>query len=199
MEFYEAVHKRRSIRQFEDRPIARETIERIVEAGLAAPSSNHQRRWQLVVLTEKDRIVELSRHIRNMPRRFKEARSPQQEMMQISYPRQRSMVAEAACVIVPTFHCKYPISEEGGGWGLNDYGAAWALIENMLLAATAEGLSSGVHIPVRKEPAEIHEFLGIPEPWRLPALVVLGHPAAGAETPRQVEVSVDKNVHWQTW
>ncbi|MDI9590667.1 MAG: nitroreductase family protein [Acidobacteriota bacterium] len=199
MEFYETVHRRRSIRQFEERPIPREAIERIVEAGLAAPSSNHQRRWQLVVLSERAGILELSKHIRNVPCRFKEPRTPQQEMMKIAYPRQRSMVAEAACVIAPTFHCKYPISEEGGGWGLNDYGAAWALVENMLLAATAEGLGSVVHIPTKREPVEIRELLGIPEPWYLPALVVLGWSAPDAETPRQVEVSVEKNVRWQTW
>lgn len=45
MEFYEVVNKRRSIRQFEDREILREVLEQILDAGLKAPSSNHQRRW----------------------------------------------------------------------------------------------------------------------------------------------------------
>ena len=56
-----------------------------------------------------------------------------------------------------------------------DYGAAWALVENMLLAATAEGLGSVVHIPVKKEPEQIKEFLKVPDGWGLPALVVLGY------------------------
>ena len=46
MEFYEVIDKRRSIRQFEDREIPREVLERILNAGLKAPSSNHQRRWR---------------------------------------------------------------------------------------------------------------------------------------------------------
>ena len=53
MEFYEAINRRRSIRQFEDKPIPREALERIMDAGLKAPSSNHQRRWELVALTDK--------------------------------------------------------------------------------------------------------------------------------------------------
>lgn len=48
MEFYEVVKARRSIRQFEDKPIPREVLERILDAGLKAPSSNHQRRWELL-------------------------------------------------------------------------------------------------------------------------------------------------------
>lgn len=40
MEFYEVINKRRSIRQFEDREIPREILERILDAGLKAPSSN---------------------------------------------------------------------------------------------------------------------------------------------------------------
>lgn len=53
MEFYEVVNKRRSIRQFEDKEIPREILERILDAGLKAPSSNHQRRWELLTLTDK--------------------------------------------------------------------------------------------------------------------------------------------------
>ena len=45
MEFYEVIEKRRSIRQFADGEISREVLERILNAGLKAPSSNHQRRW----------------------------------------------------------------------------------------------------------------------------------------------------------
>ena len=57
MEFYEVINKRRSIRQFEDREIPRDVLERILDAGLKAPSSNHQRRWELVTLTEKTLIL----------------------------------------------------------------------------------------------------------------------------------------------
>ncbi len=51
MEFYEVIEKRRSIREFQDKPIARDVLERILNAGLKAPSSNHQRQWELLTLT----------------------------------------------------------------------------------------------------------------------------------------------------
>ena len=199
MEFYEVINKRRSIRQFEDKEIPREVLGRILDAGLKAPSSNHQRRWELVTLTDKAIILDLAKLIRPYPCRVQEPKTPQQEMFKIAYPRRRTMIEEAACVILPYFKQKYPLSEDKNGYGLMDYGAAWALVENMLLAATAEGLGSVVHIPVKKEPEQINEFLKVPDGWCLPTLVVLGYPAKDALLPTQVKATVENKVHWNKW
>ena len=80
-----------------------------------------------------------------------------------------------------------------------DYGAAWALIENMLLAATAEGLGSVVHIPVKKEPEQIREFLKVPDGWGLSALVVLGYAVKDPLLPAQVKATVENKVRWNKW
>ena len=199
MEFYEVVNKRRSIRQFEDKEIPREILERILDAGLKAPSSNHQRRWELLTLTDKAVILELAKCIRPYPCRIQEPKSPQQEMFQIAYPRQRSMIEESACVILPYFKQKYPLSEDKNGYGLMDYGAAWALGEQMLLAATADGVGSVVHLPVTTAPEQIKTFLKVPDGWGLPALVVLGYPAKDALLPTQVKATVENKVRWNRW
>lgn len=199
MEFYEVINKRRSIRQFEDREISRETLERILDAELKAPSSNHQRRWELLTLTEKDTIRELAKFIRPYPCRIQEPKTPQQEMFKIAYPRQRSIVEESACVILPYFKQKYSFDNQKNEYGLMDYGASWALVENMLLAATAEGLDSVVHIPVKKESQQIREFMKVPDGYYLPALVILGYASKDALLPSQVEATVEKKVHWNKW
>ena len=199
MEFYEVINKRRSIRQFEEKEIPQEILERILDAGLKAPSSNHQRRWELVTLTDKNIILDLAKFIRPYPCRIEEPKTPQQEMFKIAYPRQRTMIEEAACVILPYFKQKYPLSEDKNSYGLMDYGAAWALVENMLLAATAEGLGSVVHIPVKKEPEQIKEFLKVPDGWALPALVVLGYAVKDPLLPAQVKATVENKVRWNKW
>lgn len=199
MEFYEVINKRRSIRQFEDREIPRDVLERILDAGLKAPSSNHQRRWELVTLTDKAVILALAKLVRPVPCRIEEPKTPQQEMFKIAYPRQRTMIEESACVILPHFKQKYPLSEDKNGYGLMDYGATWALVENMLLAATAEGLGSVVHIPVKKEPEKIKALLNVPDGWCLPALVILGYPAKDALLPTQVKATVENKVRWNQW
>ena len=199
MEFYEVINNRRSIRQFEDKEIPRDVLERILNAGLKAPSSNHQRRWELVTLTDKTIIHDLAQIVRPYPCRITEPKTPQQEMFKIAYPRQRSMIEECACVVLPFFKQKYPMTEDKNGYGLMDYGATWALVENMLLAATAEILGSVVHIPVKKEPEQITAFLKIPDGWYLPTLVILGYASPNAEVPSQVKATVGNKVHWNKW
>lgn len=45
MDFYEVIGKRRTIRDFENVVISTEIIERIIEAGLRAPTNDHMRDW----------------------------------------------------------------------------------------------------------------------------------------------------------
>lgn len=199
MIMYEVISRWRSIRQFEDKAIPKDMLERILDAGLKAPSSNHQRRWELVPLTDKSVVMELAQFIRPYPCRIQEPKSPQQEMFKIAYPRQRSMIEESACVILPFFKQKYTFDNTKNDYRLMDYGAAWALVENILLAATAEGLGSVVHIPVKKEPEKIKEFLHIPDGYYLPTLVILGYARKDAEVPTQVKATVENKVHWNKW
>ena len=199
MDFYEVIEKRRSIRQFEDREIPQNVLEKILNAGLKAPSSNHQRQWELVTLTDKAVIKELAQIIKPYPCRITQPKTPQQEMIKIAYPRQRTMVEEAACVVLPYFKMKYDLKSSTNDYGLMDYGAAWALVENILLAATAEGLGSVVHIPVKKEPEQIKAFMKIPDGYYLPTLIMLGYPSKDALVPAQVKATVENKVHWNKW
>ena len=199
MEFYEVIEKRRSIRQFEDKAIPLDVLERILTAGLKAPSSNHQRQWELLTLTDKAIIMALAQIIKPYPCRITQPKTPQQEMFKIAYPRQRTMVEEAACVILPYFRMKYDLKSATNDYGLMDYGAAWALVENILLAATAEGLGSVVHIPVKKEPEQIKTLMNIPDGYYLPTLIMLGYSAKDALVPAQVKATVENRVHWNKW
>ncbi|KRM86748.1 nitroreductase family protein [Lacticaseibacillus thailandensis] len=199
MEFYDVIKQRRTIRQFKNKPIAQDKLERILSAGLAAPSSNHQRQWQLVTVTDRDKLDAIAQIVKPYPDRIKEPKTPQQEMFKISYSRQRTMIKEAPCVILPYLRMKYDLTTSKNKWGLWDYGAGWALIENMLLAATAEGLGTGIHALVKQEPDQIQELVGAKDGYYLPALVILGEAADNAEIPTQVQTSIKKNVHWQQW
>lgn len=199
MEFYEVIEKRRSIRQFEDKAIPLDVLERILTAGLKAPSSNHQRQWELLTLTDKTIIMALAQIIKPYPCRIAQPKTPQQEMFKIAYPRQRTMVEEAACVILPYFRMKYDLKSAANDYGLMDYGAAWALVENILLAATTEGLGSVVHIPVKKEPEQIKTLMNIPDGYYLPTLIMLGYSVKDALVPAQVKATVENRVHWNKW
>jgi nitroreductase len=61
MNVWDAVHGKRAVRQFADRPIAPADLERIVRAGTRAHSSKNQQRWAFVVVEDRARLEALSK------------------------------------------------------------------------------------------------------------------------------------------
>jgi iodotyrosine deiodinase len=53
-EFYAEARRRRSVRSFSDRPVAREVIEDCLRAAGTAPSGAHQQPWHFVVVSDAE-------------------------------------------------------------------------------------------------------------------------------------------------
>jgi nitroreductase len=60
METWDAIRARRNVREYADRPIMLEDLDRIAEAARRAPSSMNQQPWDFVVVTDRGRLVELA-------------------------------------------------------------------------------------------------------------------------------------------
>ena len=56
-----AIFTRTSVRKFEDRPVEKEKIEKVLQAGFVAPSAGNQQPWEFYVVTKRETIEELSR------------------------------------------------------------------------------------------------------------------------------------------
>jgi len=54
MEFQEVVRRRRMVRNFDERPVPPDVLERILENALHAPSAGFSQGWGFLVLTEPD-------------------------------------------------------------------------------------------------------------------------------------------------
>jgi nitroreductase len=61
METWDAIRARRNVRQYTGEPIAREHLERILEAGRRAPSSQNWQPWHFVVVTGRRQLIELAK------------------------------------------------------------------------------------------------------------------------------------------
>ncbi|HNX96733.1 MAG TPA: nitroreductase family protein, partial [Candidatus Aminicenantes bacterium] len=65
MDYYEATRRRRTVREFADRPVPEAAVRRALSAGLRAPSNAHLKSWQFVLLrdpqTRRRAIVEALR------------------------------------------------------------------------------------------------------------------------------------------
>lgn len=55
------IFTRRSIRRFEDKPVEEEKIERILKAGMQAPSAHNLQPWEFLLVTDKDKREALSK------------------------------------------------------------------------------------------------------------------------------------------
>lgn len=61
METWDAITARRNVRAFADRPIPDADLDRVLEAGRIAPSSQNNQPWDFVVVTDRKMLGELSR------------------------------------------------------------------------------------------------------------------------------------------
>ena len=145
----EAIFLRRSVRKFTKEKVAAEAIEYILKAAMAAPSAGNQQPWEFVVID--DRTV-----LNKIP-----SVHPYAEMMK-----------EASVAILV---CGNLEREERKGFWIQDCAAA---TENLLLAATTQGLGSvwlGVY-PREDRVEGLRALLQLPEHIVPFALVPVGEP-----------------------
>jgi nitroreductase len=61
MDVFEAIQERRSIRAYEDKPVPREILEKILEAARLAPSARNSEPWHFIAVTDKEKRKALSK------------------------------------------------------------------------------------------------------------------------------------------
>ena len=64
MEFYDVVKSRRTIRDFSDKKVDKNVIDKILSAGFMAPTNDHLRNWEFAVILEKEIIEKIINPIR---------------------------------------------------------------------------------------------------------------------------------------
>jgi nitroreductase len=172
METWDAIRARRNVRQYSDRPIAREDLERICEAGRRTPSASNWQPWHFVVVTDPDQLVELAK----------------------AWPRGGRHIAGSAATIAMV--AAEPQDQRQRDLLQYDFGQATA---HMMLAAADLGIGSG-HSAVSDQ-AQAQRVLGFPDGHRCLYLIGLGYPADRPLRPlaRPSRRPLDQVVHWDRW
>lgn len=208
MDVYEAIHQRMTIRDFSDKPVSREVLRKIISAGLQAPSNNHLREWHFILLDDRKKREEiLLRTIKpisdkgalGIVNRWQLKDTSQREMYIDAIPKQISMLRNAACLILPCFRQDGELLKPKTLSDLNSFASIWLCIENLLLAAAAEGIFGVTRIPGEAERKEIKEFCQIPDPYLIPCLLAIGYPAENAHRAVQVKIDPEERIHENVW
>ncbi|MCB2290155.1 nitroreductase family protein [Clostridium sp. CS001] len=56
-----AIFNRRSIRKYEDKPVEKEKIDKLLRAAMQAPSAGNQQPWEFMVVQDKETLKKLSK------------------------------------------------------------------------------------------------------------------------------------------
>lgn len=207
MELYEAISKRRTAREFLDREVDFEAIKRILEAGNQAPTWNHNRNWSYIVLKtdeEKEFAFDYAKKIADKFDADKYMTIPRpypitlgQKMYAHAMPRQFSMLKDAPYVIIPVFKCKDLNGEYVSK--LNPFSTIWCVIENIFLAATAEGLACSMRIPLNQEHDIVKAKLKVPETYMIPVFIGIGYADPKEHQLEQCHADIEKQLHFGRW
>ena len=103
---------------------------------------------------------------------------------------------ESGLLVIPFFRqLTWPLLAPAEQSSLNYFASAWCALENILLAATSEGLGTVFHIPVGDEAGKIKRIVGAPEDYEFTCLLTMGYPAENAFLPKQKEIRTVDRIH----
>ena len=149
------LRRTRQVREFEPRPLDRETIDALVDVARWTGSSSNTQPWRFIVITEPATLRALN---------------------EAGLPQTRGLATAPAAIAIAL--------PAGDDRGLNDAYDDGRVAERLLVAAAMLDIGAGIswiRIPVR---AAANAILGIPDEWMVRTIVQLGHPTEAARAPK---------------
>lgn len=205
MEFYEAINNRKTIREFEDETIQTDIIEKIISAAFKAPTNDHMRDWHFIIVRDKNITVRLldiipkeisNEDIDNLIKDWNLNDNVQQECYRNAVPKQYRMLFEASAIIIPLLKQKTDILHPDDISHLNGFASIWCSIENIFLAATAEGYGCNLRVPLGNEGTYAKDILKFPNDYFMPCFIGIGKPKKQIIPIKQKEINIKERIHW---
>lgn len=170
MEVFSTIEKRRSIRSYENTPVEKKSLNRVLEAGRLAPSAGNRQPWQFIVVTDKK----------------------VKEKLRAAYD--RDWFVSAPVIIIG---CAVPeegwIRMDGQEYWMVDVAIA---IQNMILTATDLGL--GTCWVADFDEKAIRKAVKLPPNIHVVAMTPLGHPTY-EKLPEKSRKPLAEITHHEQW
>jgi nitroreductase len=171
--FYKVLRSRRSVRQYTDKEIPREVLDRILDTGRLSPSAANGQPWHFIVI---DKVH---------PKRA--------ELDEVFYKDgfKKAPVVIAAC------------AQPGKAWVRKEDSSNYAWVDvtiavtEMILAATAEGI--GTCWVASFDLHKTKKVLRLPEGIELVTLLTLGYPSEPLDIRKKDRKPMDQILHIGEW
>lgn len=158
---------RRSIRKYANDPVSEEQIKKLLEAGMAAPSSNNVKPWHMITVQDRDTLGKLAE----------------------AHPHGKMLKGAAAAIAV----CGD--MEIAPNYWIQDCSAATENILIAVSALGLGAVWLGCH-PRKERVDAIRKILGMPEKIGILSLISIGHPGEEKEPRTQYDESRDHREGW---
>ena len=182
--FYDSVKRRRTVREFSDRPVPRDIIESALKAAGTAPSGANLQPWHFVAVSDAAKKAEIRVAAEAEEREFYEHRASAEWLAALEPLGTDSdkPFLETAPYLIAVFLQKFGRLPDGRKvkhyYPVESTGLATGLLITALHQA---GLACLTHTP--SPMAFLNEILGRPRNERPFLLLVTGYPAAVARVP----------------
>ncbi len=169
MELTEAIKKRQSVRDYEDKPVPEEKLLKVLEAARLAPSAGNRQQWKFIVVKDAER---------------------RQALMRAAYG--QAHVGKAPVIIAAVATAFERLME----CGVPAYAVDLAIaVDHMTLVAADEGL--GTCWIGRFNQDEARDILLLPETCRVVTLLPIGFPKPSAKP--KTRKALDEVVCYETF
>lgn len=191
--FFEHMNRRRTVRDYANRPVPRDVIENCIRAAATAPSGAHMQPWHFVVVTDPvvRRRIRLAAEAEE--REFYSGRVPDEwleALERLGTTAEKPFLETAACLIV-VFARRYGI--EPGGERRKHYYVqeSVGIATGILIAALHDaGLATLTHTP--SPMGFLSSVLNRPKNERPFLVLVAGYPAPGTRVPDLERLPLDE-------
>lgn len=204
MELMEAISHRRTIRDYAEKEVPFGIIEKALTAGLKAPTYNHLKQWDFVLVKDQDvryALTQTEEMLEKVTDELKQSFEGHDALAKDMYleaiPKQKRMILTAPEVLVVVYKPKTQVIESKTVYDLNCLASVWCCIENILLSFTEDGIFGVTFIP--KNTLAIKQLLNIPQELEVAAIIPIGYRDKCAKDIPQKIVELETRLHIGNW
>lgn len=192
-EFYELIRKRRTVREFSDRPVPREIIEKCILAAGTAPNGANKQPWHFAVISDPDIKKRIRVAAEEEEHEFYNRRAPEDwlEDLKPFETDEHKPFLEEAPYLIGIFAQSFHLDEEGNKEKHYYVKESVGIATGMLITALHHaGLATLTHTP--SPMGFLNQIMKRPDHEKPFLLLVVGYPADGVKVPDITKKPLDE-------
>ena len=186
MDFYQVLEKRRTIRDFSNKEVTDEVLEKVLSAAFKSPTNDHLRQFEFIVVRGQENIARLISPVAENTKTIQQTQLKAAEnvmdkdgyaMFVDALPKQQRMLIQSNSLILPFFRQKdYPLCKPADQSSLNYFG-----------------------IPIVNEPEYVKHLVNAPSEYEFTCFLAIGYAAEDAHICKQKDIRVKERIHKNIW